>query len=113
MNNLAESFTVEVQRQTTSIVDFVETPSGFTTVFASVKCDVEPVQAWRKATLLGTATGKKFIMTWEGGEEIRDGDRIIWLGKNYRLEYDNDDRYRVQNAIIPPYQTGYLHEEGL
>jgi hypothetical protein len=89
----------------------IETPGGYLTVYASLKCLVEPLKAWRKATLLGTVAGKKFIMSWEGGEELREGDRVTWNTKNYRLEYGEDDRYRPTDAIVTPYQTAYLHEE--
>ena len=105
--------TVQVQRRGSSVSSKVEVPTGFATVYASVTyLEIAPVKAWTKATLLGVAGGKVYKISWEGGEEIRTGDRVVWKGRNYQFTYDQDDQDR-EGGIVSAYQTGFLTEEGL
>lgn len=102
----------EVQRRITAVAGKVETSTGFETIFCKLQCLIEPMGAYRKVTLLGTSGGRRFHISWEGGEDLRDGDRVLWQGRKFRLEYDADDRYR-SGGVVGPYQTGILHEEAV
>lgn len=101
--------TVVVQRKGYATTGASELSTGYGTVHAALECLIEPMGAWRKASLLGTVGGRRFVISWRD-EEMRDGDRVLWSGRKFRFEYDCDDRYRA-GAPVESYQTGFLHEE--
>lgn len=109
--NIRPNATVTVQRRGSVVANKIEVGTGWVAVYATASVLIEPMGSWRKANILGVAGGRRFEMSWDGPEELRDGDRVIWLGRNYRLEFNTDDRYRA-DGLVSGYQTAILHEEG-
>lgn len=101
--------TVTVTRKTSTVANKTET-FGPTQIHASLPCLIEPLPARKRAELGGTYAGRIFVMTW-GTEDVRTEDVVTWNARRFRVEYQEDDRYRGDGALIEPYQTAYLYEE--
>lgn len=106
---MALPHTAQVLRRSSSVSALVETPGAWTTVHASLPCEIEPQGAKRKMTLLGSISGRVYQMSW-GTEEVLDGDRVVWNNRTFRFHYDSDDTQRL-GGIVDAYQTGILTEE--
>lgn len=104
--------TAQALRESTSIASGVETYQGWTSVYASFACLVEPMPAFRQVTFFGVVSGGVFCVTW-GDETLHEGDRIVWNGRTFTLKLSVDDRYRGTDTSIEPYQTGVLTEDVL
>lgn len=103
--------TVGVSRDASSVASGSETHSGYAAVpgLSAVRCLVEPISSKNQLTILGTIAQKTYRITW-GTEALQNGDRITWLTRVFRLQYDADDQYRA-GSNFPSYQTGILTEE--
>lgn len=103
--------TVAVTRDASSVASGTETHTGYAAVsgMSAVPCLVEPISSKNQLTILGTIAQKTYRITW-GTEAMQDGDRITWLTRVFRLQYDADDQYRA-GSNFPSYQTGILTEE--
>lgn len=101
--------TAQVLRERHAVASGAETYNGFAQVFPALRCLIEPMPAWRQATAIGIVGGRVFCVTW-ANEALREGDRVVWQGRTFKLALNSDDRYRGQSAI-PAYQTGTLTED--
>lgn len=103
--------TAVVKRINPTLASGDESQGAWTTVQASLACLVEPMGAWRQATILGQVGGRRYVISW-GSEVLREGDRVEVLGRRFTLELEADDQHRTAGATtIPGYQTGRLEED--
>lgn len=102
--------TAAVYRESTTVANQAETFAGYSLVTSTLACLIEPMPAWRQATILGDISGGKFCVSW-GTDALQDGDRIVWNSRKFTLQLNADDRYRPSGSGVPAYQTGTLVEE--
>ncbi len=101
---------VQVLRESREVVDGETEFSGYSEVFAALRCLVEPMGAWRQSTILGDFSGFTWHFIW-GEETLQAGDRVVWDGKEHELKLNARDVFRGSDSNIPPYQTGFLSED--
>ncbi|TXH16685.1 MAG: hypothetical protein E6R03_05075 [Hyphomicrobiaceae bacterium] len=110
MDPLSLPHSVQVLRESREIVDGEAEFSGYSEVFAGLRCLVEPMGAWHQQTILGDLHGFTWHMSWST-EVLQSGDRVVWDGKNHELRLNARDCFRGSDSTIPSYQTGFLSED--
>lgn len=63
------------------------------TVFASVRCKIEPIATANKPFILGELPQAKAHITW-GIEDIHETDTVIWNSQEYTIRSIIDDTSR-------------------
>lgn len=99
-----------VKRPSVSIADHEETQGAWTEVYSSLRCLLEPMPAWRQATILGDIGGGRFSFTW-GSETLQEGDRVTVTSRVFEFKKEFEDVWRpAHETSIEPFQTGVLEE---
>ena len=102
--------TMEIWRQTSTIVNAEETPGGLTQIHSALRCKLEAFAAWRQATILGEVGGYKYRVSWETAG-LQEGDQCKYGGRWFELKLDSDDTLRdPMTSCIGAYYTGFLEE---
>lgn len=111
----------EVWRESTAVVDGEMVDDGLVKVINALDGLLEPMGAFRQATILGNLAGYRYHWTW-GTQALQEGDELrfeaasmaaypLIYQKRYTLKLDRNDTLRpVGQTGIRAYQVGFLEE---
>lgn len=97
-----------ISRATDSIANAEETFLPWTSIYSSLACLIEPLNAFQRSVGPGESGTYNYLVTW-GTAVLLDGDRVTWNGRVFDLALNDDDQHRT-GTRIQAYQTGYLKE---